>query len=110
MALRIRKGDLVQVIAGADRGKQGRVTAVDVARGRVRVEKVRMHKRHFKPGRKAARTGGIIEQEGYIDASNVLLVDPKTGKPARLRVRVEDGRRVRAFAKSGDSVPAPAQV
>ena len=58
MALRIRKGDLVQVIAGADKGKQGRVTAVDVGRGRVRVEKVRVQKRHVKPGRKAARTGG----------------------------------------------------
>jgi ribosomal protein L24 len=57
------KGDLVQVIAGADKGKQGRVLAVDTARGRVRVEKIRMHKRHLKPGRKGARTGGIVEQE-----------------------------------------------
>ena len=110
MALRIRKGDLVQVIAGADKGKQGRVTAVDVGRGRVRVEKVRVHKRHMKPGRKAARTGGIIEQEGLIDASNVMLVDPRTGKPSRVRVREEGGRRVRVFAKSGEPVPAPAQI
>jgi large subunit ribosomal protein L24 len=110
MGLRIRKGDLVQVIAGADKGKQGRVTAVDVERGRVRVEKVRVHKRHFKPGRKAARTGGIVEQEGFIDASNVMLVDPKTGKPGRVRVREDGGRRARVFAKSGEPVPAPAQV
>jgi large subunit ribosomal protein L24 len=110
MALRIRKGDLVQVIAGADKGRQGRVMAVDRTGGRVRVEKVRVQKRHLKPGRKAARTGGILEQEGYIDASNVLLVDPKTGKPDRVRVRVESGRRVRVFAKSGDAVPAPTQL
>jgi len=110
MALRIRKGDLVQVIAGAEKGRQGRVMAVDRKAGRVRVEKVRLQKRHLKPGRKAARTGGILEQEGYIDASNVLLVDPKTGKPDRVRVRVEGGRRVRVFAKSGDAVPAPTQL
>ena len=110
MALRIRKGDLVQVISGADKGKQGRVMAVDREAGRVRGEKVRVQKRHLKPGRKAARTGGILEQEGFIDASNVLLVDPKTGKPDRVRVRVDGGRRVRVFAKSGDAVPAPAQL
>ena len=110
MALRIRKGDLVQVIAGAQKGRQGRVMAVDREGGRVRVEKVRLQKRHLKPGRKAARTGGILEQEGYIDASNVLLVDPKTGKPDRVRVRVDGGRRVRVFAKSGDAVPAPTQL
>ena len=110
MAARIRKGDLVQVIAGADKGRQGRVMAIDRKGGRVRVEKVRVQKRHLKPGRKGARTGGILEQEGYIDASNVLLVDPKTGKPDRVRVRVEGGRRVRVFARSGDAVPAPAQL
>ena len=110
MAARIRKGDLVQVIAGADKGRQGRVMAVDRQGGRVRVEKVRVQKRHLKPGRKGARTGGILEQEGYIDASNVLLVDPKTGKPDRVRMRVEGGRRVRVFARSGDAVPAPAQL
>src|SRR5512145_2042006 len=110
MALRIRKGDLVQVIAGADKGKQGRVIAVDTGRRRVRVEKVRVHKRHLKPGRKAARTGGIVEQEGFIHASNVMLVDAKAGKPSRVRVRVAEGRRSRVFAKSGDPVPAPVQV
>jgi large subunit ribosomal protein L24 len=110
MGLRIRKGDLVQVISGADKGKQGRVIAVDVPRGRVRVEKVRVHKRHLKPGRKAARTGGIVEQEGVIHASNVMLVDAKAGKPSRVRMREVDGRRSRVFAKSGDPVPAPVQV
>ena len=83
MAQRIRKGDLVQVVAGDDRGRQGRVIGVDLERGKVRVEKVRMHKRHLKAGRKGARTGGILEQEGYIDASNVMLMEPESGKPSR---------------------------
>ena len=107
MAFGIRKGDLVQVIAGADRGKQGRVIAVDRERGRVRVEKVRMQKRHLKPGRKQMTGGGILEQEGYIHASNVILVDPGTSQPSRVRVEERDGRRVRVFAKSGDAIPDP---
>ena len=91
MALRIRRGDLVQVVTGSDRGKQGRVLAVDRERGRLRVEKVRMQKRHLRPGRKALKTGGVLEQEGYIDASNVMLVDPESHRPARVRV-ASDGR------------------
>ena len=105
MGFRIRKGDLVQVISGADRGKQGRVLAVDPARGRVRVQSVRMQKRHLKPGRAAAKTGGIVEQEGYLALSNVMAVDPSTHKPSRIRIEERDGRRVRVFAKSGQPVP-----
>ena len=106
---RVRKGDLVQVVAGADRGKQGRVIAIDPKRGRLRVEKVRLQKHHLKPGRKAARTGGIVEQEGFIDASNVMLVDPSSGQPSRVRIQVEDGRRQRVFARSGEPVPDPVE-
>ncbi len=108
MARRIRKGDLVQVITGADSGKQGRVVAIDLERGKVRVQKVRMQKRHLKAGRKAARTGGVIEQEGFIDASNVMLVDPGTNQPSRVGIRREGDRKVRTFARSGDDVPEPA--
>ena len=108
MGLGIRKGDLVQVVSGSDRGKQGRVLAVDAARRRVRVEKVRIQKRHLKPGRKGARTGGIVEQEGYVDASDVMLVDPSDNRPSRFRVQERDGRRVRVFVRSGDPVSDPA--
>ncbi len=107
MPLRIRKGDLVQVISGADKGKQGRVLAIDRARGRVRVEKVRVQKRHLKAGRRGMRSGGILEQEGYVDASDVMLVDPTTHAPSRVRVESREGRRVRVFAKSGAAVPEP---
>jgi large subunit ribosomal protein L24 len=105
MALLIRKGDLVEVVSGSDKGKQGRVLAVNPEQGRLRVEKVRIQKRHLKAGRKGARTGGIVEQEGFIDASNVMLVDPKDNRPSRVRVEDRDGQRVRVFVKSGDPVP-----
>jgi large subunit ribosomal protein L24 len=105
---RIKKGDLVQVVSGADRGKQGRVIAVDAERDRVRVEKVRLQKRHLKPGRKGARQGGIVEQEGYVNASNVMLVDPEDGKPSRVKFEEHDGTRRRVFVRGGNPVPEPA--
>jgi large subunit ribosomal protein L24 len=107
MAHRIRTGDLVQVIAGDDEGKQGRVLAVDRERRRIRIEKVRMQKRHLKPGRAGARSGGILEKEGYIDASNVMLVEPESGAPSRVRIEIQDERKVRVFAKSGAVIPDP---
>ena len=107
MGRTLRVGDTVQVFTGKDRGKQGKVIAVDA--DRVRVDKVNMQKLHLKPGRKAARGGGILEREGYIHRSNVMLVDPGTGKPSRVRNQREDGRRVRVFAKSGTQVPEPAR-
>lgn len=107
MSRTLRVGDTVQVIAGKERGKQGRVLAVDAER--VRVERLQMQKLHLKPGRKAARSGGILEREGFIHQSNVMLVDPSTGKPSRIRNQRADGRRVRVFAKSGAQVPEPAR-
>lgn len=110
MALRIRTGDLVQVVTGSDRGKRGRVLAVDRERGRVRVEKVRLQKRHLRPGRKAMKTGGILEQEGFIDLSNVMLVEPETSRPSRVRVQVDGGRRRRVFTRGGKPAPDPSEV
>lgn len=104
---KIKKGDLVQVVTGADRGRQGRILDVDPAKGRVRVESVRMQKRHLRPGRSGAREGGIVEAEGYVDASNVMLVHPGDQKPSRIRVEERDGKRIRVFARGGDPVPDP---
>lgn len=106
---KIRKGDLVQVVSGAGsaKGTQGRVIAVDVQRGRVRVEGVRLQKRHLRPGRSGAREGGIVETEGYVDASNVMLVHPSDNKPSRIRIEDREGRRVRVFVRGGDPVPDP---
>ena len=106
---KIRKGDLVQVVTGADRGKQGRVIAIDVQKDRVRVEKVRMQKRHLKPGRRGATQGGIVEDEGFVEISNVMLVHPTDGKPSRVRIEERDGARVRVFARGGETVPEPAE-
>jgi large subunit ribosomal protein L24 len=66
-----------------------------------------MQKRHLKPGRKGARTGGIVEKEGYVALSSVMLIDPKDDRPSRMRVEVRDGRRVRVLARSGQPVPDP---
>jgi large subunit ribosomal protein L24 len=108
MARRIRVGDVVQVVAGADRGKQGKVIGIHQDGRRVRVEKVRLQKHHLKPGRKLSRTGGVLEHEGYIDASNVMLVDPETRRPGRVRMKIDDtGARVRVFSRSGTPVPTP---
>lgn len=109
MSQRIRKGDLVQVIAGKERHtkKQGKVLEIDTERDRVRVEGVRIQKRHQKPS--GRRPGGIIESEGFIHISNVQLVDAKAGKPSRVRIEVRGGRRVRVLKKSGELVPAPAK-
>ena len=106
---KIKKGDLVQVVSGAGSAKaaQGRVIAVDVAKQRVRVEGVRLQKRHLKPGRTGAREGGIVETEGFIDASNVMLVHPDDQKPSRIRIEERDGQRVRVFARGGELVPDP---
>ena len=104
---KIRSGDLVQVVsgAGAASATQGRVIAVDPSKGRVRIEGVRLQKRHLKPGRSGAREGGIVETEGFIDASNVMLVHPGDNKPCRVRIEERDGKRVRVFARGGEIVP-----
>jgi len=105
---RIRSGDLVQVISGADRGKQGVVIAVDREKSRVRVEGVRMQKHHTKPGARGAQQGGIIEQEGYIEASNVMVVNAADGKPSRIRIEEIDGKRTRVFSRGGEPLPETA--
>ncbi len=101
--LKIKKGDIVQVIAGdyAYRGKQGRVLAVFPEEQRIIVEGVNLVKKHVKPSQEFPQ-GGIIEVEAPIHISNVMLVDPETGEPTRVgRKRLEDGRIVRYAKKSG---------
>ncbi len=117
---KIKKGDLVQVIAGAkqdrggDRGKQGKVLSVDFEKNRVIVEGVNMITRHKKVGQteKGARTGGIETKEGPVHISNVALVDPSTKKPTRIGAKVESvtkgGKtktvRTRIAVKSGKEI------
>ena len=110
MALKIRKDDTVQVMAGKDSGQTGRVLRVDVKKQRVFVEGANMVKRHQRPTtvrdtQRGGEIGGVIEKEGPIHISNVMLVDPKGDAPTRVRIeRGEDGRRVRVAAKSGEAI------
>jgi large subunit ribosomal protein L24 len=102
---RIRKNDDVIVIAGRDRGKRGRVTLVDAERHRVVVEGINLVKRHTKPNPQKQVQGGIVEQEASIHASNVMLVDPASGKRTRVGMRIEsDGRKVRVSRRKDGGV------
>jgi large subunit ribosomal protein L24 len=99
--MRIQKGDKVMVIAGKDKGKQGKILSVDKKENKVLVEGVNKVKRHVKPG-KVSKEGGIITMEKPIDASNVMYLDEKTGKPVRLGSRIIDGKDYRINKRTGD--------
>jgi len=106
MAARIKTGDEVVVIGGKDRGKRGRVLRVEPAKNRLYVEGLNIVKRHQKPrqvagAQRAEEVGGVIEREGPIHISNVMLVDPKDGRPTRLGVEIAEGRRHRVARRSG---------
>jgi large subunit ribosomal protein L24 len=107
--MRVRKDDRVKVISGKDRGKTGRVLRTDPERGRVYVEGLNIQKRHQRPRtlrdtQRAQELGGVIEVEGPIHVSNVMLLDPKSGDPTRVGVKREEGRRVRVAKKSGEGL------
>ncbi len=100
--MRIRKNDTVRVISGNDRGKEGKVLKVFPANNRIIVEKINMIKRHTKASKDMPQ-GGILEQEAPIQASNVLLVCPNTGKSTRIgKQLLSDGSRARVSKKSGE--------
>ena len=100
---RLVRGDLVRVMRGEDKGRQGRVKKVLVDRDAVIVEGVNLVKRHVKAT--SERAGGILEVEAPIHASKVMPIDPETGKATRVRVKTEDGKKVRV-AKSGATLVA----
>ncbi len=100
--MRIRKNDTVIIVAGNDKGKEGRVLKVYPDKNRIIVEKVNMVKRHTRPNQ-AMPQGGIQEKEGPIDASNAMLVCPNTGKQTRIGKDIlSDGTRARVSKKSGE--------
>ncbi len=100
--MRIRKKDKVRVIAGNDRGKEGEVLKVFPDTGKIIVEKVNLIKRHTRASRTSPQ-GGIVEKEGPIDVSNVMLVCPNTGKPTRIgKELLSDGSRARVSKRSGE--------
>ena len=102
--LHIKKGDTVYVLAGEDRGKQGRVLSIDAAKNRAVVEGVNIVSKSTKPTAKYPQ-GGIIKMEAPIHVSNLNLLDPKSGKPTRVgRRKNEEGKTVRYSKKSGEEI------
>jgi large subunit ribosomal protein L24 len=102
--LKIRRDDQVIVISGKDRGKTGKVLRVDPKAERVFVEGLNIVKRHSKPRPGTTEAGGVIEKEGPIHISNVMLLDPKTKKPTRVGVSRENGNRNRVTKASGSKL------
>jgi large subunit ribosomal protein L24 len=107
--LRIRRDDTVKVITGKDSGKTGRVLRVDREKDRVFVEGMNILKRHQRPRtlrdvQRGGEAGGIIEREGPIHVSNVMLVDPKSNQPTRVGVTRDGGNRIRVAKKSGEAI------
>ncbi len=104
MGLRLRKDDMVQIIAGEHRGLTGKIIRVLPDKGRALVGERNIVKRHTKPNRKNPQ-GGIVEKEASIHLSNLMLLCPKTGKPTRTGVRtLEDGKRVRYSKKAKELI------
>ena len=100
----IKKGDIVYVLSGDDRGKQGRVLSVQVSKERAIVEGINMVSKSTKPTAKYPQ-GGIIKIEAPVHLSNLALLDPKSGKPTRIgRRKNEEGKSVRYSKKSGEEI------
>jgi len=109
VAARIKSGDEVIVVGGKDRGKRGKVLRVEPRKNRLYVEGLNMIKRHQKPrqvagAQRAEQVGGVIEREGPIHLSNVMLADPRDGKPTRLGIEIDDGKRYRVARRSGTRI------
>src|SRR3954466_636941 len=103
--LHVTKGDTVRVVRGDDKGKEGKIIRVHTKTGRIVVEGVNIVKRHRK-ARRAEEQSGIVDFPAPIHASNVMLLDPKSGDPTRTRRRIdEDGTKERLAVKSGEAIP-----
>jgi large subunit ribosomal protein L24 len=107
--LKIRRDDTVRIIAGKDKGKTGRVLRVEPKKRRVYVEGANIIKRHTRPRtlrdtQRAQELGGIVEKEGPIHVSNVMLIDPETNQPTRVGIKREGGRRTRVAKASGKEI------
>ncbi|MBE6181778.1 MAG: 50S ribosomal protein L24 [Rikenellaceae bacterium] len=104
MKLHIKKGDMVQIIAGDSKGQQGKVLKVEVSKQRAIVEGVNLIKKATKPNAQNPQ-GGIVEQEAPIHISNIQVLDPKSGKPTKVGRKLDaKGKLVRYAKKSGEEI------
>lgn len=101
--VKLRKDDVVKVIAGRDKGKTGRILEINAAKGRAVVEGVMIVKRHTRPNPQQQVKGGIAEREGTIAISNIMLVT-SDGKTSRIGFKVDGERRVRIARRTGESI------
>ena len=101
--LKIKKGDIVKVIAGESKGKQGRGLEVFPETNRASVENVNIVSKHTRPNAQNTQ-GGIVKKEAPVNVSNLMLIDPKSGKPSRVGRRTEEGNLVRYAKKSGEEI------
>ncbi|MEP6694885.1 MAG: 50S ribosomal protein L24 [Chloroflexota bacterium] len=103
--IHVTKGDTVRVMRGDDKGSEGKVLRVYLKTGRITIDGVNIVKRHRR-ARKADEQSAIVDFPAPISASNVMLLDPKTGEPTRVRRRIDDdGTKERVSVKSGDALP-----
>ena len=102
---RIRKGDLVVVMSGKEKGKRGKVLRILTKTNRVVIERVAMVKRHTKPSQKSPQ-GGIVEKEGSVHISNVMPVDPGSDKGTRVKIKRDENGRAQRQGKSGTVIEA----
>ena len=101
-ALKIKKGDLVKVIAGKDKEKEGKVISVNKKDNTLIVEGVNMVTKAVRPNPMAGVQGGLTKFEAPIDSSNVMLICPACEKPTRIKYEVKDGKKVRICKKCGE--------
>ena len=101
--LTIKRNDLVEVIAGDEKGKRGRVVRVLHAKGKVVVQGLNLHYRHVRQSQKHPQ-GGRIRRETPIDVSNVSLIDPSADRPTRYRIRRVGEAKIRCAVKSGQAI------
>lgn len=102
---KIKKGDIVIALTGKDKGKQGKVLSINVAKNRARVEGINLVKKHVKPNPQKNVAGGIVSQEATINLTNLALYNPVSKKADKVGIKkLEDGKMVRIFKSNGELV------
>ncbi|HMS52320.1 MAG: 50S ribosomal protein L24 [Sphingobacteriales bacterium] len=100
----VKKGDEVMIIAGEFKGKQGKVLKIYTKTGRATVEGINVVTRHYRKNAQTNNEGRVLEKEAPIHISNLMLIDPKTGSPTRVGIKIENNKKIRYAKKSGEVI------